>query len=48
MTATDRIRDDFDSPWKDALEHDFPEFLALLYPRIHAGIDWSKGHEFLD
>nr|VFK23463.1 MAG: hypothetical protein BECKLPF1236A_GA0070988_103804 [Candidatus Kentron sp. LPFa]VFK35341.1 MAG: hypothetical protein BECKLPF1236C_GA0070990_103624 [Candidatus Kentron sp. LPFa] len=41
-------RDDYDSPWKEALEHYFPEFLALLFPAIHAGIDWSHPHEFLD
>ncbi len=45
---TERPRDDYDSPWKEALEHYFPDFLALLYPRIHSEIDWTKGHEFLD
>ncbi|MBK5939825.1 hypothetical protein [Halochromatium roseum] len=40
-------RDD-DSPWKEALERFFPEFLALLFPAIHAEIDWSKGVQFLD
>jgi hypothetical protein len=40
-------RDD-DSPWKDALERFFPEFLALLFPAVHAEIDWSKGVQFLD
>jgi hypothetical protein len=45
---TDASRDDYDSPWKEALEHYFPHFLALLFPRIHTAIDWSKGHEFLD
>ncbi len=45
---TDAARDDYDSPWKEALERYFPDFLALLFPRIHTAIDWSKGHEFLD
>jgi hypothetical protein len=45
---TDAARDDYDSPWKDALERYFPHFLALLFPRIHAAVDWSKGYEFLD
>lgn len=44
---TDSARDDYDSPWKEALERYFPDFLALLYPRVYAGIDWSKGHAFL-
>ncbi len=46
MTATPT--DDFDSPWKEALERYLPEFLALLFPRVHAGIDWSRGYQFLD
>ena len=44
----DTNRDDYDSPWKEALERYFPDFLALLFPRIHAAIDWSKGYAFLD
>jgi hypothetical protein len=47
-TAERTPRSDHDSPWKEALEGYFPEFLALLFPRIHAGIDWSRGHRFLD
>ena len=39
---------DYDSPWKEALEVYFPEFLALCFPEAHAGIDWARGHEFLD
>ena len=39
---------DQDSPWKEALEHYFPDFLALLFPDVYAGIDWSRGHAFLD
>jgi hypothetical protein len=45
---TDSPRDDYDSPWKIALERYFPDFMALLYPTIHAEIDWTQGHEFLD
>jgi hypothetical protein len=39
---------DYDSPWKEALEQYFEAFLALCFPEVHAGIDWSRGHEFLD
>ncbi len=39
---------DYDSPWKEALEHYFPQFMALLFPEVHAQIDWAKPHEFLD
>ena len=40
--------DDFDSPWKEALEQALPEFLALFFPPAHAGIDWSRGYRFRD
>lgn len=39
---------DYESPWKEALEHYFPQFLELLLPDMHAEIDWSRPHEFLD
>ncbi|EIC19789.1 RpnC/YadD family protein [Thiorhodovibrio frisius] len=48
MTAETTAANDYDSPWKEALEKFFPEFLALLFPAIHAEIDWSKGVQFLD
>lgn len=38
--------DDYDSPWKDAIEHAFPEFMAFYLPAVHAEIDWVQGHEF--
>ena len=41
-------RDDYDSPWKDAVEHYLPEFLAFFFPAAHAAIDWAKGYAFLD
>ena len=39
---------DFDSPWKEALEHALPNFLALFFPEAHAGIDWNRGYRFRD
>jgi len=30
------------------LERYFAEFMAFFFPQAHAGIDWSRGHEFLD
>jgi hypothetical protein len=39
---------DYDSPWKEALDFYFEAFLALLFPAIHAQIDWSRGYESLD
>jgi hypothetical protein len=40
--------DDYDSPWKEAIEHYFPEFMALYFSEAYAAIDWSKGYHFLD
>jgi hypothetical protein len=39
---------DYDSPWKEALDFYFEAFLALLFPAVHAQIDWSRGYESLD
>ncbi len=39
---------DYDSAWKDVLRTFFPQFMELLFPQIHADIDWSRGVEFLD
>jgi hypothetical protein len=39
---------DYDSPWKEALDGYFEPFLALLFPKIHPQIDWSRGSEPLD
>jgi len=47
MTDTELIApDDYDSPWKDVLEHAFPEFMAFYFPDACAQIDWAQGHEF--
>jgi hypothetical protein len=39
---------DYDSPWKEALDVYFELFLELLFPNIHAQIDWSRGYKSLD
>jgi hypothetical protein len=39
---------DYDSPWKEALDLYFEAFLLLLFPEVHAQIDWSRGYESLD
>lgn len=38
--------DDYDTPWKDMLEHAFPEFMAFYFSDAHVQIDWAKGYEF--
>nr|VFJ47937.1 MAG: Putative transposase, YhgA-like [Candidatus Kentron sp. FM]VFJ62057.1 MAG: Putative transposase, YhgA-like [Candidatus Kentron sp. FM]VFK07319.1 MAG: Putative transposase, YhgA-like [Candidatus Kentron sp. FM]VFK07903.1 MAG: Putative transposase, YhgA-like [Candidatus Kentron sp. FM] len=40
--------DAYDSPWKEVLEHAFPEFMAFYFPEVHAQIDWARGHGFKD
>ena len=42
------IQDDYDAPWKEAIQLFFPDFLRFFFPKIHAGIDWSRPHHFLD
>ncbi|HBE20650.1 MAG TPA: cytosolic protein [Cyanobacteria bacterium UBA11149] len=39
---------EFDTPWKDAIERYFPEFMAFFFPQANAEIDWTKNFEFLD
>ena len=40
--------DEYDSPWKEAIEGAFPEFMAFYFPQAHSAIAWEAGHEFLD
>jgi len=39
---------DYDNPWKETLDVFFADSLELLFPHIHADIDWARGYEFLD
>ncbi len=40
--------DKYDSPWKEAIEHYFPEFIEFYFPEAAAAIDWAKKYTFLD
>ncbi len=44
----DNPADKYDSPWKEAIEHYFPEFMAFYFPDAYSAIDWSKKYSFLD
>jgi len=44
----EQASDDYDSPWKGLIEQYFADFLAWFFPKVHAGIDWAQGYEFLD
>ncbi len=39
---------EYDSPWKEALDVYFPEFMEFIFPDAYQEIDWNKGHETLD
>jgi hypothetical protein len=36
------LQADYDSPWKDALEFYFEDFLTFFFQGVHELIDWSK------
>ncbi len=40
--------DDYDSPWKEAIERFFADFMAFYFPEAHAQIDWTQPLVFLD
>jgi hypothetical protein len=46
ITAT--LNDDYDSPWKKAIERYLPEFMAFYFSDAYAQINWSKEYIFLD
>ena len=48
IVSIETFNDNYDSPWKEAVEHYFPEFMTFYFPEANAQIDWSKEHVFLD
>jgi hypothetical protein len=40
--------DDYDTPWKEAVERYFEELLAFYFPKAHAQIDWTRPYRFLN
>ncbi len=42
------MADQYDSPWKEAIERHFADFLQFFFPAAHAEVDWSKPVIFLD
>ncbi len=42
------MADDYDSPWKQAIEQCFADFLAFCFPDAHAQIDWAQPLVFLE
>jgi len=43
-----KTTDDYDSPWKDAIERYFPEFIQNYFPAAHRQIDWNQPYDFLE
>jgi hypothetical protein len=41
-------RDDYDSPWKEALAKYLPRFFEFFFPEIFHDVDWKKNPRFLD
>jgi hypothetical protein len=41
-------KDDYDNPWKSAIDGYLPDFMAFYFPQANAHIDWSQGYESLD
>ena len=39
---------EYDSPWKEIIEHFYPAFMQFFFPEIAKEIDWSQPYEFLD
>jgi hypothetical protein len=48
MAKKSRKREEFDSPWKDALQRYLQSFLAFFFADIHDDVDWSRGYQALD
>ncbi|MCC5665454.1 hypothetical protein LC653_16385 [Nostoc sp. CHAB 5784] len=40
--------DEYDSPWKEAIETYFQECIEFFFPVAAEGIDWKRGYTFLD
>lgn len=39
---------DYDTPWKQAIEDYFQEFMSFFFAAIAADIDWTREYEFLN
>ncbi|MCI0379796.1 MAG: Rpn family recombination-promoting nuclease/putative transposase [Gemmataceae bacterium] len=40
--------DDFDSPWKEALQRYLRSILQFFWPDIYNDVDWARGYQSLD
>lgn len=42
------MADDYDSRWKEAIEHFFSDFMGFYFPEAHGQIDWAQPLVFLE
>ncbi len=42
------MADDYDSPWKEAIEHFFSDFMGFCFPEAHGQIGWAQPLVFLE
>ena len=40
--------DEYDPPWKEAVDNYFPKFIAFYFPDAYVLIDWTEEPIFLD
>jgi len=45
---TEKNATEYDSPWKDIIEHFFEDFMIFFFPKVHEEIDWTVKPEFLE
>ena len=48
VTTEKAQQDDYDSPWKEAIEIMLADFMAFYFPDAWRAIDWERPHRFLD
>ena len=48
LTKLGKQRNQFDSPWKEAIGLHFSPFLEFFFPKIYAKVNWKKGYQLLD
>jgi len=47
-TTAETPPDQYDTPWKRAIERYFPEFMAFFFPQAFTQIGWDRGYTFLE
>lgn len=48
MARPTKKREDFDSPWKEALQIWLHHFLAYFFADIEKDVNWKRGYEAME